>query len=308
MRLAHSGLLGATAPAPATRRRRRPRGLTLETAERGCDTARRTRSSGRLARRRGCRWPASRSSCAGRAVPLRRASSRRCATVTDRAPTARFGLRRGSSTATCELRAVAPAQGAFSPVRPRLRLPAPDARRSRRSPRGRLRITQYPAHRRRTSRLTRQDDLLPRPERRQDGPPGRARQARADRPRPLQGRRDRQARPGAWKGALPLRQLLPLLRGQRPRRPPRPAARADIDFEFRPPVVARVAGVRTGRHSRAPTSVRRYVRTRRPRRARGPSRRASRRGRPSRGTASRSRRPASCRRSCGRRGRRGSPR
>ena len=40
----------------------------------------------------------------------------------------------------------------------------------------------------------------------------------------------------------------------------------------------------------------------------GPSRPASPPGRPSPGTASRWRRPASCRRSCGRRGRRGSPR
>ena len=49
-------------------------------------------------------------------------------------------------------------------------------------------------------------------------------------------------------------------------------------------------------------------RARRPRRAPGPCAPASRRARPSPCTASRSRRPASCRRSCGRRGRPGSPR
>ena len=49
------------------------------------------------------------------------------------------------------------------------------------------------------------------------------------------------------------------------------------------------------------------TRTRRPRPARGPSRPACRPARPSPCTASRSRRPASCRRSCGRRGRPGSP-
>ena len=50
------------------------------------------------------------------------------------------------------------------------------------------------------------------------------------------------------------------------------------------------------------------ARARRPRPAPGPSRPASRPARPSPCTASRWRRPASCRRSCGRRGRRGSPR
>ena len=50
------------------------------------------------------------------------------------------------------------------------------------------------------------------------------------------------------------------------------------------------------------------VRARRPRPAPGPCGPASRPARPSPCTASRSRRPASCRRSCGRRGRRGSPR
>ena len=57
-----------------------------------------------------------------------------------------------------------------------------------------------------------------------------------------------------------------------------------------------------------PVGLSRGARGRSSRPARGPSRPAFRRARPSPCTASRSRRPASCRRSCGRRGRRGSPR
>ena len=91
----------------------------------------------------------------------------------------------------------------------------------------------------------------------------------------------------------------------------RPGGRVEADDSTLDHLLA-AAGWRIGRRPTPPPSSSRAgraaARARRPRPAPGPSRPASRPARPSPCTASRWRRPASCRRSCGRRGRRGSPR
>jgi scyllo-inositol 2-dehydrogenase (NADP+) len=111
--------------------------------------------------------------------------------------------------------------------------------------------------------------------------------------------------PGSGDRAGHLSALLRRSRGLNPGRRSAPGrARGGNRCPRRP---RRRPGLGTGREAGRTGIDGLSARARRPSPARGPSRPASRPASPSPCIASRSRRPASCRRSCGRRGRRGSP-